>query len=93
MTQLEVPGIGRFQKLKLNGKTEKTHTPCVGTHVFAYSDVAAEKGPPEGLRCNCGMFELHHATCECGCGLMSMSLRFTHREPTWNARQDFKVEN
>jgi hypothetical protein len=77
MTQLEVPGIGQSQRQKLTGKAEKAHMSCMGTHVFFWGERAKDQGPPEGLKCKCGMFELHSALCECGCGLMSMSLRFT----------------
>lgn len=76
MIELEVLGIGQMPKLKPAHQPEITHTPCVGTHVFIWSDAVAEKGPPEGLSCKCGMFELHYAICECGCGCVTMSLRF-----------------
>jgi hypothetical protein len=69
-------GIGQIPKLKLAHQPEMTHTPCMGTHVFIWGDTVAEKGPPEGLCCKCGMFELHYSTCECGCGWVTMSLRF-----------------
>jgi hypothetical protein len=79
MTQFEVSEIGQIQRPKLTDQPEKAHTPCVGTHIFIWGDLAAGKGPPEGLSCKCGMFELHYASCECGCEQMSMSLRFKHR--------------
>jgi hypothetical protein len=69
--------MGQAQRQKLTGKAAEAHMPCVGTHVFVWGELGKDQGPPEGLKCRCGMFELHHAHCECGCGLMSMTLRFT----------------
>jgi hypothetical protein len=59
---------------KLTEEAGKAHMPCVGAHVFTWADLTAGKRPPEGLSCNCGMFELHYGTCACGCGSLSMSL-------------------
>ena len=81
MNQIEATRIGQIRKQKpIDHQPEKAHTPCVGTHVFVWGGIAAEKGPPEGCGCNCGMFELHYSTCGCGCGSRSMSLGFKRRE-------------
>ena len=62
-----------------DGGRAVTHTPCQGPHVFIWEELAVEKKAPEGLRCNCGMFELHYGMCECGCGRMSMSVCFDRK--------------
>ncbi len=82
-SKTEASGIDPLKRRKPMGSRPGTaHTPCVGTHVFIWSDPAVEKGPPEGLDCNCGMLELHYGTCPCGCGSRSMSLGFKRGEPT-----------
>jgi hypothetical protein len=60
-------------------QVERTHSPCMGPHVFIWDElVAVENKPREGLSCNCGMFELHYSTCDCGCSRTSMSMCFSH---------------
>ena len=68
-------------------ETETAHTPCMGTHIFIWGDPASEKKPPEGLECECGMFELRYSTCGCGCGERIMSLRFSNRRSERHASQ------
>jgi hypothetical protein len=98
MSKTEAQGTEQLRKRKPAGSPGTAHTPCVGTHLFVWSEAAtvvrgiepaaaargsqsaAEKGPPEGLGCNCGMLELHYAPCACGCGFKSMSLGFTQRD-------------
>jgi hypothetical protein len=53
---------------------------------------AAAQGPPEGLGCNCGMFELHYGTCACGCGSPSMSLGWLKKAPKLKKIQNRKQE-
>ncbi len=91
MIELESLGIGNIPKLKLVHHPEMTHTPCVGTHVFIWGDAVAERGPPEGLSCNCGMFELHYSICECGCGCVTMSLRFKQQRIELDERQRSRI--
>ena len=73
------------------GYSKKAHTPCVGAHVFIWMEAAAQ-GPPEGLGCNCGMFELHYGTCACGCGSPSMSLGWLKKAPKLKKIQSRKQE-
>jgi len=74
--------IGVLETGQPGGRTaavqpERMHTPCVGPHVFVWDELlAVGKKRPEGLSCNCGMFELHYSICNCGCGRTAMSMCF-----------------
>jgi hypothetical protein len=69
------------------------HSPCVGPHVFVWRGSTAEKGPPEGLSCKCGMLEVHYSTCDCGCGGTSLSLCFKHDEWAWSESKKSVMKN
>jgi len=79
MISIEGPETGQHCERTTAAQPERPHSPCMGPHVFIWDElVALEKKPPEGLSCNCGMFEVHYSICDCGCGRESMSICFKH---------------